>query len=185
MVLVAPGTPILLAADTYEVDSVHTFVFFKAKRAGFSYVVGRFNSISGTATWDETNAAERKLELTIQADSIDTGNERRDQHMRSPDFFNTKQFPQITFKSSEISETQVAGYEKAWNVTGELFLHGVVKPISFVLRQIGAGEDRRGNYNVGMQAEFVVDRSEFGMTNMLDQGGDKIECIVEVLARRQ
>jgi polyisoprenoid-binding protein YceI len=174
-----------LSADTYQVDTAHSFINFKVKRAGFSYVNGRFNAFSGSAKWDESDAAKRSLEITIQTESVDTGNERRDQHLKSPDFFNSKQFPVMTFKSSEIKGVQVDGYEAAWEVTGDLSLHGVSKPLAFILKQIGRGEDRRGNYNVGLQTEFTITRSEFGMTNMIQMGGDEVICSVDILVRRQ
>lgn len=173
------------ASDNYDVDTAHTFINFKVKRAGFSYVVGRFNSFNGSAVWDESDQSRRSLELTIQTESVDTGNERRDQHLKSPDFFNAKQFPVITFKSTSIRETRVEGYAVAWEVSGDLSLHGVSKPLTFVLKQIGKGEDRRGNYNVGLQADFTIKRSEFGMTNMIEMGGDEVHCSAEILVRRQ
>lgn len=175
----------VFSADTYQVDTAHSFLSFKVKRAGFSYVVGRFNSFNGSSTWDESDASQRSLEITIQTESVDTGNERRDQHLRSPDFFNAKQFPAMTFKSTSIKDTEVDGYEAAWEVAGDLSLHGVSKPLTFVLRQIGRGEDRRGNYNVGLQAEFTIKRSEFGMTNMIEMGGDEVHCSIEILVKRQ
>jgi polyisoprenoid-binding protein YceI len=181
--VVSAGSP--LGADTFKVDQAHTFIFFQAKRAGFSYVVGRFNEFSGSATWDDNDPVARKIELTIQAGSVDTGNERREQHLKGPDFFNVKQFPVMTFESTEIIDTKVEGVEAAWKVTGDFSMHGVTKPVTFTLRQIGAGEDRRGNYNVGLEAEFVLKRSEFGMSNMLRMGGDDIRCTVEVLVQKQ
>ena len=173
------------SADTYQVDAAHSFINFKVKRAGFSYVAGRFNGFTGSATWDESDAGQRSLEITIQTESVDTGNERRDQHLKSPDFFNAKQFPVMTFKSTKIKETKVDGYEAAWEVTGDLSLHGVSKPLTFVLKQIGRGEDRRGNHNVGLQTEFTITRSEFGMTNMVQMGGDEVICSVDILVKRQ
>jgi len=173
------------SADTYQVDTAHSFINFKVKRAGFSYVVGRFNGFTGSATWDESGAGQRSLEITIQTESVDTGNERRDQHLKSPDFFNAKQFPVMTFKSSNVKETRVDGYEAAWEVTGDLSLHGVSQPLTFVLKQIGRGDDRRGTHNVGLQTEFTIKRSEFGMTNMIEMGGDEVSCSVDILVKRQ
>lgn len=182
--LMISSSPIL-AADSYQVDSVHTFINFKVLRSGFSYVVGRFNSFSGSATWDDADPAGRSLEITIDAGSVDTGNERRDQHLTSPDFFNAKQFPQIIFKASQFKETSVEGFDAAWEAAGELTLHGVTKPLTVVLKQVGKGEDRRGNFNIGVQAEFTIKRSEFGMTNMIPMGGDEVTCYVDVLVQRQ
>ena len=173
------------SADTYQVDTAHTFINFKVKRAGFSYVIGQFTKFTGSANWEESDAGRRSLEITIQTDSVDTGNERRDQHLKSPDFLNAKQFPVMTFKSSNIKKAQVEGYETAWEVTGDLSLHGVSQPLTFVLKQIGRGEDRRGNYNVGLQTEFTIKRSEFGMTNMLQMGGDEVHCSADILVKRQ
>ena len=94
------------------------------------YTWGLFGFQGAGPSWDESGAGQRSLEITIQTESVDTGNERRDQHLKSPDFFNAKQFPVMTFKSTNIKETKVDGYEAAWEVTGDLSLHGVNEPLN-------------------------------------------------------
>src|SRR5947209_1935708 len=94
--LLVPGRP--ARADEYALDPAHTGVEFKISHLGLSWTCGRFNDVSGTCTLDPTAPAKSAFALTVKADSLDTNNQKRDEHLRSPDFFNAKQFPAITFK---------------------------------------------------------------------------------------
>ena len=166
------------AADSYTVDPVHSFVYFKVLRGGVTNVVGRFNEVAGTAVWDEANPAAGSLQLTIQAGSVDSGNERRDAHLMSQDFFSVKEFPVLEFKSTDI---QKAGAD-AWDVTGDFTLHGVTNPVTLKMTKVGAGGDRRGRLTIGFEAEFTINRSEFGMTQAGRIAGEEVHCTVNILA---
>ena len=87
------------AAEPYKVDAVHSAVIFRVKHMDASYAYGRFNELTGTFNLDEPDAAKGAMDFTVATASIDTNNAKRDQHLKSPDFFNAKEFPKITFKS--------------------------------------------------------------------------------------
>src|SRR5205823_6027689 len=117
------------AADDYTVDDAHTSVVFKIEHLGLSWIHGRFNDISGTFTIDKDEPGKSSFALTVKAESIDTGNAKRDQHLRSPDFFNVKQFPLLSFKS-----TAVKAVKGDYEVTGDFTLHGQTQSITLTLK---------------------------------------------------
>jgi polyisoprenoid-binding protein YceI len=155
-------------ADEYNVDGTHAAVSFKIAHLGLSWTHGRFNDVSGTFTIDPV-ASKCSFSLTAKADSIDTNNARRDTHLRSPDFFNAKQFPAITFQSTSVQPTQ-GGYQ----VTGNLTLHGVTKPVTFALMGGSKSEFPKGVQRTGFSTELVVKRSEFNMKTMIGAIGDEV-----------
>jgi polyisoprenoid-binding protein YceI len=165
-----------LSADTYTIDNVHSSVTFRIRHLDISWVYGRFNEISGTFTLDKDDPAKSSLNVTIKADSVDSNNPKRDGHLRSPDFFNTKQFPEITFRSSSVKAAD-GGYE----VTGELTMHGVTKPVTLALK----GGDKvaefpKGFQRVGLSGELILKRSDFGMDKMTGLLGDEVQIGVGV-----
>src|SRR5215469_6141281 len=114
------------ASEYYVIDPAHTAVTFKISHLGLSWTHGRFNSVSGGLVLDGDKAS---LVVDIKPESVDTGNAKRDEHLRTPDFLNVKQFPKFTFKSASAKAVK-DGYE----VTGDLTLHGTTKSITFMLR---------------------------------------------------
>jgi polyisoprenoid-binding protein YceI len=162
------------AADDYAIDPTHTAVLFRVKHLGVSYTYGRFNEVEGT--FKLKDGLPDAIQVTIQAKSVDTGNKKRDDHLRGPDFFNVKQFPTITFKSKAVKRTGTDTFE----VTGELSLHGKTKEITFAAKKIGEGKDPWGGYRAGAELVFTVKRSEFGMTYMPDGIGDDVRIVVGV-----
>ena len=116
------------AADNYSIDPMHSGVHFKIQHIGLSWIHGRFNNYAGTFTIDADDASKCSFELKINTESIDTNNSKRDAHLRSPDFFNAKQFPAISFES-----TGVKAIKDGYEVTGNLTMHGVTKPATFAL----------------------------------------------------
>ncbi len=168
------------AAETYGVDVVHSNVLFKVKHNGFSYVYGRFNAFDADVRWDEADASNSSVSLTIDAQSVDTNNERRDQHLRSPDFFNARQHPDIVFRSTEIN-----GSNGEYQVAGEVTLLGVTRPVGFTWTETGSGEGPRGDFRRGGIATFTVNRGDFGMNFMPDGLSDEIELIVTLQLVRQ
>lgn len=163
------------AADTYTVDPVHSAVVFRAKHMNASYAWGRFNDLSGSFALDEADPSRSVLDFQVKAASIDTGNAMRDKHLKSPDFFNAVQFPTITFKSSSFTKTS-AGYE----VTGELTLHGVTKPLTVKVVPVGEGKGPMGLPIRGIDTSFTIKQSEFGMTKMVGPIGDDVWINVSI-----
>ena len=168
------------AAATYEIDAVHSAVIFRAKHLGVSYNYGRFNDFSGSITMDETDVSKSKIELEVKSASVDTANQKRDQHLRSPDFFNAKQFPVITFKSTKVSAK--AGQENILEVTGDFELHGVKKSITIDAEITGTGKHPQAGELIGFETTFGIKRSEYGMTYGMQGVSDDIRITVSIEA---
>ena len=150
-------TGIALAAD-YKVDAAHSFIEFRIKHLGYSWLYGRFNTMSGEFTHDADNPAANAISLTIDPASVDTNHAERDKHLRSDDFLAVETHPNASFKSTGYSGTAEEG-----TLTGELTLHGVTKPISFKISKLGEGKDPWGGYRAGFVAATTLDRREFGI----------------------
>jgi polyisoprenoid-binding protein YceI len=159
-----------LAGDTYKVDPVHSTVLFKVKHFGVGYVYGRFNKFAGTVSFDDANPADSSIAVTVNTSSVDSGNQGRDQHLRGPDFFNVKEFPEVTFKSTAVKKIDDHNYE----VTGDLTLLGVTKPITAKVERIGTATDPRGGQRSGIEAVFTIKRLDYGMKFMPDALGDEV-----------
>ena len=170
-----------MSVTAYEVDTAHSMILFRAKHNGVAYNYGRFNEFTGAITMDETDASKSTVEFEVKAASVDTGNEKRDQHLRSSDFFSAKQFPVITFKSTKVSAKEGEGEVLA--VTGDLELHGVKKSITVDVEITGRAQGRQGESLIGFESIFTMKRSEFGMTYGLGPISDEIRLIVSIEAQ--
>jgi len=168
----AAGLP-ASGAEEYAIDPAHTAVVFRIEHGGFSWTYGRFNDVSGSFAVDPARPEDSRFEFAIKADSLDTGNAKREGHLKSPDFFNAKQFPAITFKSTSVSKAA-----DGLKVAGDLTLHGVTKPVSFVLKGGKTGEFPPNVHRTGYSTELAVNRSEFGMDKMIPDVGDRVEILV-------
>lgn len=154
--LAAAGARGVQAADEYAYDGVHSSISFKARHLDISWIHGRFNEAEGKFTIDRENPAKSKFELTINADSVDTANKQRDEHLRQPDYFDTKQFPTITFKSTSVEPID-GGYE----VTGDFTMHGKTKKITLVMKG-GKEHDFKGTKRVAFSTDLSLKRSDYG-----------------------
>lgn len=119
----------VVAADHFAIDPSHTGVGFRISHLGLSWTLGRFNDVSGDFTIDAADPTKASFNLKVKVESIDTGDKRRDAHLRSPDFFDDKQFPSITFKSTSVKKI-TDGFE----VTGDMTIHGVTKSMTLPLK---------------------------------------------------
>jgi len=168
------------AADTYTVDPVHSSISFMISHAGISNIHGRFNDFSGKFTIDKNDPSKSSFALSIPIDSIDTNNVKRDEHLRAPDYFNAKQFPTMSFQS-----TKVKAIEGGYEVTGDLTMHGVTRPVSFKLK----GADKvvefpKGTQRIGVVSTFSLLRSDYGITVEPKGLGDEISIIVGIEAAK-
>ncbi len=163
-------------AGTYSIDSGHSCVLFKVSHLNVSNFYGRFNEVSGTLTIadDPTQSA---IEISIPTESIDTNSKDRDDHLKGSDFFNVKEFPTLSFKSSKVEKTG-AGFR----VTGELSLHGKTKEITFDATHTGHGESGRFGYRTGYEAKFTIQRTDFGMSYLTQMLGDEVTIMVALEA---
>jgi polyisoprenoid-binding protein YceI len=157
------------AAEEYTVDALHAGVNFKISHLGLSWIHGRFNEFSGGFTLDPDDPGKCTFNLTIKTESIDTNNKKRDEHLSTPDFFNVKQYPTITFKSTAVKPAK-DGYE----VTGDLTLHGVTKPVTFTLVGGRKAEFPKGVQRTGFSTELVIKRADFGMDKFAGMLGEEV-----------
>ena len=167
--VVAVGLGTTATADDYTIDAVHSSVTFKISHAGVSWIHGRFNNFAGKFTIDSSEPAKSSFTLNIKPDSVDTNNSARDGHLRSPDFFNVKQFPALNFTS-----TAVKPIEGGLEVTGDLTMHGETKPVTFSLKGGGSAEFPKGVKRTGYSTELVLKRSEFGVGKPNPGLGDEV-----------
>jgi polyisoprenoid-binding protein YceI len=178
--------PVLAAAEpvTYKVDADHSGVGFSIRHF-VSNVSGRFRDFDGVIKYDKANPTASSVEFTVKAASIDTANNDRDEHLRSKDFFDVQKFPTLTFTSTKV----VAKDANTLDVTGNLTLHGVTKPVTIPVTLLGTVKTPKGE-KAGFETNFKLDRKEYGITwnNVLDSGpvlGDEVKVNIEVEANRQ
>lgn len=169
-------------AASYVVDPVHTSAVFRIKHFNTAYFYGRFDKISGSLEWDDANPAVGKFDITIAADSIHTGNEMREKHLKGPDFFDVGQYPTIRFVSTSVKKNDADG---SYTLEGNLTLHGQTKPVTATLTMTGTGKGRQGEDLVGFEATFTIQRSAFGMNYMLNGLGDEVRLMVGIEAKKQ
>lgn len=168
-------------AQTYQVDPVHTSLVFRVKHMNTAFVYGMFRDIKGTVVVDEANPARSSINLEVNADSVFTANEQRDNHLRSPDFFNTRQFPTITFRSTSIRRVN----ENTVQVQGNLTMRGVTRPVTATVNLTGKGKNAQGRDIIGFETTFTIRRSEFGIRYGLPGLGDEVRVMLSVEAIRQ
>jgi len=174
-----PAPPVQSGAETFEVDAVHSGVIFAIRHLDVGMFYGRFNAFQGTFTIDREDLAGSSVRIEIDAESIDTASEGRDRHLRSPDFFNAKQFPKITFESTEV---RPAGDGKM-TIAGNLTMLGKTRPVTLEAEKIGEGSDPRGAWRAGFVASATIRRSDFQMNYMLDKKpglGDEVRLTLAV-----
>jgi polyisoprenoid-binding protein YceI len=178
-VVFAGGTP-ALAADEYDYDLVHSSVSFKARHLDISWIHGRFNDVAGKFVIDRENPSKSTFALTIKADSIDTANKARDEHLRQPDYFDTKQFPTIEFKSTSVKAVD-GGYE----VTGDFTMHGKTNKVTLVLKG-GKEHVFKDVKRVAFSTELSLKRSDFGFDkSAIGPIGDEALIIIDCEGMRK
>ena len=172
--LVCAGGSSASAADEYAYDLVHSSVSFKARHLDISWIHGRFNEVEGRFSLDREDPSKSKFELTIKTDSVDTANKARDEHLRQPDYFDTKQFPTIEFKSTSTKAIK-GGYE----VTGDFTMHGTTKKVTLVLLG-GKEHDFKGVKRVAFSTELSLKRSDYGFDkNAIGPIGDEALILID------
>jgi len=163
-----------LDAVTYEVDPGHSGVLFRIKHMGVSNFYGRFNKVEGSYSLNTDKPGRSTVSIQIDAASMDTNSQQRDDHIKSQDFLNTTQYPTILFDSSKI--TAVKKKKNTFKVTGDLEFHGVTKSVTFEATLVGEANTRMGQRS-GFEGELIIQRSDFGMTGMMGAVGDEVKLI--------
>lgn len=161
------------SAQDWIVDATHSSVLFRIKHLETSYAWGRFNDVAGKI---ELTSGNPSVNVAVKADTIDTGNPKRDQHLKSPDFFNVKQFPTIGFIGTRVKSTG----ENTYQVEGTLTMHGVSRPLTVEIERTGTGKNQQGAKIGGFTTTFNIKRSEFGMNFLLEGLSDDVMLVVSL-----
>jgi polyisoprenoid-binding protein YceI len=168
---------------TWTVDTTHTEIGFRVRHMMVSWTKGRFRAFSGTVTLDDAHPERSRIDVTIDAASVETGLAPRDEHLRSADFFDVEHHPRITFRSTSMRKVG----ESAFEVAGDLAIRGIVRPVTLEVEGLGpAVADPWGATRRGAQARGTVDRKEFGLVwnGALEAGGvlvgDEVRIELEV-----
>ena len=181
-ICLALAMPSVCVAADYQLDADHSSISFKVSHLAVSSVTGRFNKIKGTASIQGDDLASRKVQVIIEAASVDTGHPKRDEHIRSADFLDTAKYPTITFVSKKFLKDD-SGKMK---IVGDLTLHGVTREITVDLGGFTPEiKDPWGMFRRGTTATAVIDRRDFGITwsKVMDYGlavGNEVSATIEI-----
>ncbi|HVG24769.1 MAG TPA: YceI family protein [Thermoanaerobaculia bacterium] len=176
----APAAP-APARETWTVDKVHSGTAFRIRHL-MSNVTGRFKGFDAKLMVDRGDPARSTIEFNIQAATIDTSEAARDEHLRSPDFFEAAKYPTISFKSAVVTPKG----PNRFDVTGDLTMHGVTRRVTLPVEFLGFGKDARGNERAGFLIETTLDRKDYGITwnRVLDEGGvllgDEVKVTIDL-----
>jgi len=163
--------------ETWKIDPAHSAAQFSVRHLGISTVRGEFKKVSGSANYDPTDPAKTSIEATIDATTIDTRVDKRDNDLRGPEFFDVQKYPTITFKSKR---TEAAGTGKL-KITGDLTIHGVTREV--VLDVDGPTppiKDPKGNSHMGASATTKINRKDFGVSGAPTVAGDEVSITIDV-----
>ena len=163
--------------EKYEIDPVHSNVGFTVRHMVIAKVIGKFNEFSGAIVYDEQDITKSSVTAIIKTASIDTDNERRDNHLRSADFFDAENHPEISFFSKKIEKR-----DNAYVAIGDLTMRGVTKEIELPFTILGTVKDQRGNTRIGIEAGVKLNRFDYEVTwdRALDDGNLVVSNEVEV-----
>lgn len=183
VVIALSSTPVFADValnGSYKIDPAHSNVQFSVGHLGIGNIVGRFNTVAGNFNIDSKGSS--KVDVTIEVTSVDTNHEKREAHLRSPDFFNVKQYPTMKFVSDKVSYNAQG---EPISVSGSFTLHGKTQNVTLTIQPVGAGKDPWGNYRAGYTATTVIKRSAFDMNFMADGIGDDISIAMNIEAIKQ
>jgi len=174
-------SPATTGQTTWELDASHSTVEFSVKHMMISTVKGHFTGVKGTIVTDMADHTKGSVDVTIDAATVDTRDEKRDGHLKSPDFFDVANFPTITFKSTRVTAQDATHL----NVVGDLTIHGVTKQVELDTELNGEGDTPFGTHIASFSATTKINRKDFGLTwNVgLEAGGflvsDEIKISIE------
>ena len=172
------------AVRTLDIDRSHSEVAFQVRHL-LSKVRGRFADFAGTIQFDESNPQSSRVDVTIQARSVDTAEGDRDKHLRSADFFEVDIYPTLTFTSTSVTPRG----DDTYDVVGELTIHGVTRPVTLPASFLGAAQDPWGNTRFAFEAELKLNRKDFGLSwnAALETGGflvgDEVKVTLSIQAK--
>jgi polyisoprenoid-binding protein YceI len=183
MIMILFLTAVSLHAETYKLDKAHSRMGFKVPHLMISSVYGNFDSFSGTFDYDGDKNKLSKFKITLDPSSINTSEAKRDNHLRSEDFFDVKKYPEIKFESGEI----INASSSPSALKGKLTMHGITKEISLQIKFKGKTKDPWGNQHIVIEVSGTVKRKDFGLNwnKNLDEGGVMIGEEVEIVVEAQ
>ncbi|HWA28850.1 MAG TPA: YceI family protein [Lacunisphaera sp.] len=182
LLLVLAGTVLAAraATESYQFDPAHSSVAFSIRHF-LAQVPGQFAKVSGQIDLDPADLTRSSVSATVDLASVSTLNEKRDAHLRTPDFFDTAMHSAATFKSTRWVKTG----DNAYDVTGEFSLHGVTKELTLPVRYLGRAVGNRDATLTGWQATVTLKRSDFGIGKPERSIGDEVTVVINVEARLQ
>ena len=169
-----------VAADTYKIDKSHTTIGFTIMRQGYNKLVGGFRDFDGTISFDEANPENSSVNVSMKTSSFYSGWAARDKDLRSPNYFNVAEFPDMKITSTKVEKTG----DKTGKITGNLTLLGVTKPVTLDVKFNRKGE-RKGKTFTGFSATGTLVRTDWGMNRIAKFVGPQVDLILEVLAVKQ
>ena len=166
-----------MAAD-YAIDKQgqHAFVNFKISHLGYSWLYGTFKDFDGSFSFDAAKPQDSKVNVTLNTTSVDTNHAERDKHLRSGDFLNVSKHPTATFTSTSVTSTG----EGTADITGDLTLNGVTKPVVIAAKFIGEGKDPWGGYRAGFEGSTKLKLKDFDIQKDLGPASQEVELIISV-----
>ncbi len=175
LVLATTGATAL--ADNYAIDPVHSTDVFKIKHLNVAYVYGRINGPEGKISYDPASPEATTFDVTLQSANVDTGNAARDNHLKSPAFFNAKEFPTLTFKSTSVKKLD----DKTLEVTGDLTIHGTTKSVTVKVDVVGIGPGVPQTGPVaGFESTFTINRNDYGIKEFPGMLGDDVTFTISL-----
>lgn len=174
-------TPAFAAPETYALEATHTEVVFSWTHFGFSKPTAKFMNAVGTLVLDEAAPANSSVEVSFAIDGLNTGVAALDEHLKKPDFFDAAKYPTATFKSTKVD---VTGKDTA-NVTGNLTIHGVTKPVTLAVKLNKIGANMKGVKTAGFSATGQIKRSDFGMGAYVPAVSDEITLVITAEANKK
>jgi polyisoprenoid-binding protein YceI len=158
------------SADTYNIDGSHSSAYFSIKHLGVSYTQGFFTKVSGSFESDQS------IDIVIDTASVYTADKKRDDHIKNADFFNAKQHPKLTFKSTKVEKVS----EGKFKVTGDLTIKGKTKSVTIDVTKVGEGKDPWGGYRMGYWTEFTINRADFGVDYLPEGLSNEVNLRISV-----
>lgn len=170
LILLAVTTGAFAQATTYKVDKAHSKLGFAITHMMISEVEGQFNSFDVTLVSSKEDFSDATVELTADVNTVYTNNERRDGHLKSPDFFDATKYPTLSFKSTSFTKTG----EKAYKLVGDLTIHGVTKSVTLDATLTGSTAGRDGKKIVAFKTSGIINRIDFGVGSSNPGQGDDV-----------
>jgi polyisoprenoid-binding protein YceI len=177
--LLTASASVFAAPQTFNIDPTHTQVSFTYNHFGFSNPTGRLEDIKGTVVVDQADWGKSSVNVTMPLSGLHTGVPKLDEHLKTPDFFDAAKFPDVTFKSTQVTKTGA----ETLDITGDLTVHGVTKPVTLHARVNKIGENKMiSSSTAGFDADTTLKRSDFGVGKYVPMVSDEVHVHITVSA---